>query len=148
MWIHNAVMIICGILATHLLPVLSLRHRWDRLPLKRLVPVVMLTCVSLAIVISVLINGIRWLVVGPGFGVRIGGQGLLMEVVSTGVVSLFLLGMWAALYYACQAFTRLHQIEVTALRNDAAMKDARLQTIATQLNPHFLFNSLNTARAH
>lgn len=147
MWIHNAVMIVCGILATHLLHVLSLRHRWDRLPLRRLAPLVMLSCMALASSISVLMNGIRWLIVGPGFGVRIVGQGLLKEMVSTTLVSLFLLGAWAALYYACQAFTRLHQIEVSTLRNDAAMKDARLQTIATQLNPHFLFNSLNTVRA-
>jgi two-component system LytT family sensor kinase len=55
--------------------------------------------------------------------------------------------MWAALYYACHAFTRLHQMEVTTLRSDSAIKEARLQTIATQLNPHFLFNSLNTVRA-
>lgn len=38
-------------------------------------------------------------------------------------------------------------MEVTTLRSDSAIKEARLQTITTQLNPHFLFNSLNTVRS-
>ena len=147
MWIHNAVMTLSGILATHLLHVLTLKHRWDLLPLKRLIPVVMLACVVLALTISIVINCIRAFAVGPSFGIRSVGQGLLVEVFSTSSVAIFLLGMWAALYYACHAFTRLHQMEVTTLRSDASIKEARLQTIATQLNPHFLFNSLNTVRA-
>ena len=147
MWIHNAVMTLSGILATHLLHVLTLKHRWDLLPLKRLIPMVMLACVVLALTISIVINSVRAFAVGPSFGVRSVGQGVLVEVFSTSIIALFLLGMWAALYYACHAFTRLHQMEVTTLRSDSAIKEARLQTIATQLNPHFLFNSLNTVRA-
>lgn len=147
MWIHNAVMTLSGIFATHLLHVLTLKYRWDRLPLKRLLPMVILACVVLALTISIVINSVRAFAVGPSFGVRSVGQGLLVEVFSTSIIALFLLGMWAALYYACHAFTRLHQMEVTTLRSDASIKEARLQTIATQLNPHFLFNSLNTVRA-
>ena len=147
MWMHHAAMVACGILATHVLHSVSLRCRWDRLPLGRLVPVVMLACLILSLVLSGILNGGRHLVTGPGVGVKIGSQGMLMDLFATSIVSFFLLGMWSALYYACQAFTRLHQIEVTTLRYDAAIKEARLHTIATQLNPHFLFNSLNTVRA-
>lgn len=147
MWIENVAMILCGILATHCLHLLSLRHRWDLRPLRRLVPVVLLSCVGLAAGISLLINALRWFLCPQGFGAAVAGMGLFIELVSTGAVALFLLGMWSALYSACQAFTRLHQIEVTSLRHAAAIKEARLQTIATQLNPHFLFNSLNTLRA-
>lgn len=147
MWIQNVAMILCGILATHQLHLLSLRHRWDLRPLRRLAPVVLLSCVGLAAGISLLINALRWFLATRGFGSAVAGRGLVIELVSTGAVALFLLGMWAALYYACQAFTRLHQIEVASLRHAASIKEARLQTIATQLNPHFLFNSLNTLRA-
>ncbi len=147
MWIQNVALILCGILATHGLHLLSLRQRWDLRPLRRLAPVVLLSCVGFAAGISVLINALRWFLAARGFGAAVAGRGMLVELVATGAVALFLLGMWAALYYACQAFTRLHQIEVTSLRHAAAIKEARLQTIATQLNPHFLFNSLNTLRA-
>jgi two-component system LytT family sensor kinase len=147
MWIDSVVITLCGILATHLLHVLTLRHRWDLLPIKRLLLVVMPVCMMLALTTSLFINGIIALAVGPGFGVRMMGASLLMEVFSTSIISFFLLGMWAVLYYACHAFTRLHQMEIATLRSDSAIKEARLQTIATQLNPHFLFNSLNTVRA-
>ena len=147
MWIQNIAMIVCGIVATHRLHLISLRHRWDLLPLRRLVPLVLLSCVGFAVGTSVVINALRGFLAAQGMGAAVAGKRLLMELITTGAVSLFLLGVWAALYYACQAFTRLHQIEVTSLRHAAAIKEVRLQTIATQLNPHFLFNSLNTLRA-
>ncbi len=146
-WIHNAVMIFCGILATHLQHLLTLKNRWDRLPLRRLLPVAMLNCVLFAVVISFLINSMRSYALGPSFGLSVKIHGVLMDYLSTGMLVFFLLGMWTTLYFACHAFTRLHQLEVTALRSDSAIKESRLQTIATQLNPHFLFNSLNTLRA-
>lgn len=147
MWIHNVVMTLCGLLATHLLHALTLKRRWDRLPLKRLLLVVMPTCGLLAVVISLLINSMRAFAVSPGFGIRVKSHDLLIEYFSTSMIVLFLLGMWATLYFACHAFTRLNQLEITSLRSDSAIKESRLQTIATQLNPHFLFNSLNTVRA-
>ncbi len=147
MWIHNGVMIVCGLVATHVLHWLTLRRRWDRLPVRQLVFIMLPTCIVLAVLISLFINAFRASAVAPQFGVRVLSHGLFMEILSTSIVSLFLLGMWSALYYACHAFTRLHHLEVTNLRVDSAIKESRLQTIATQLNPHFLFNSLNTVRA-
>lgn len=147
MWKHNLLMTLCGLLATHLLHLLTLKRRWDRLPLGRLVPLVMPTCALFAVVISLLINGVRNFALESRAGMTPASDGLLMEYFSTCMIIFFLLGMWATLYFACHAFTRLHQIEVTSLRSDSAIKESRLQTITTQLNPHFLFNSLNTVRA-
>lgn len=147
MWIHNLAMTLCGLLATHRLHLLTLKRRWDRLPLGHLVPVVIPTCALFSFVMSLLINSVRAFALRPSFGINAKGDGLLVEYLSTTMITFFLLGMWATLYFACHAFTRLHEIEVSTLRSQAAIKESRLQTIATQLNPHFLFNALNTVRA-
>jgi sensor histidine kinase YesM len=65
--------------------------------------------------------------------------------------ALLIFGLWAALYYTMQAYTavmaersevaaeRMRRIEAENLSRDAQMKMLRYQ-----LNPHFLFNTLNS----
>lgn len=43
-----------------------------------------------------------------------------------------------------QYYRRLRERELTATRLSAQLADARMQALRTQLNPHFLFNSLNS----
>jgi signal transduction histidine kinase len=50
------------------------------------------------------------------------------------------LGTWSAIYFGVQG-RRRHQQTV------AAARDAQLQALKSQLNPHFLFNCLNSVRA-
>lgn len=47
--------------------------------------------------------------------------------------------LWAVLYLAWKAFESRRQLQ-------RQVRDARLQLLASQLNPHFLFNSFNTIR--
>jgi two-component system LytT family sensor kinase len=43
-----------------------------------------------------------------------------------------------------QYYRRLRERELTATRLSAQLADARMQALRTQLNPHFLFNALNS----
>ncbi|MFT3783334.1 MAG: histidine kinase [Nibricoccus sp.] len=58
-----------------------------------------------------------------------------------------LLGVWLCLYFGYHYFHRYQQGVVERLQLDAAIKDAELRALRAQINPHFLFNSLNTLRA-
>jgi hypothetical protein len=59
----------------------------------------------------------------------------------------FLFLSWSALYFGIKYWQRLQQQEGRALRAAALAKEAELQMLRYQLNPHFLFNSLNSAGA-
>jgi LytS/YehU family sensor histidine kinase len=54
------------------------------------------------------------------------------------------LGAWSALYYAINYFLRLEEQEDRMLRLEAQAAAAQLAMLRYQLNPHFLFNTLNS----
>ena len=54
---------------------------------------------------------------------------------------------WAAVYVLAVTGSRLRDAERDRLQLRAALAEARMATLESQLNPHFLFNALNTVRA-
>ncbi len=55
-----------------------------------------------------------------------------------------LLGAWSALYYAINYYVRAEEQADQMLRLEAAATSAQLTMLRYQLNPHFLFNTLNS----
>ncbi|MCX6185696.1 MAG: histidine kinase [Bacteroidetes bacterium] len=54
--------------------------------------------------------------------------------------------MWALIYHLFQYWERSLQAEKDRLQLQATLKDNQYQNLRNQLNPHFLFNSLNSIR--
>jgi two-component system LytT family sensor kinase len=55
----------------------------------------------------------------------------------------FLLFSWSSLYFSIKQWQTSSQERERLLRAEAELQEARLQALRYQLNPHFLFNSLN-----
>lgn len=55
-----------------------------------------------------------------------------------------LLGAWSALYYAINFFLRIEEQQDQLLRLESQATSAQLAMLRYQLNPHFLFNTLNS----
>ncbi len=60
--------------------------------------------------------------------------------------SVMLLG-WLCFYFFYHTFDRLNRLQVEQLLLTANVKEAELRALKSQVNPHFLFNSLNSLRA-
>lgn len=56
----------------------------------------------------------------------------------------FLLFSWCSLYFSIKQWHTSSQERERLLRAEAEVREARLQALRYQLNPHFLFNSLNS----
>lgn len=54
---------------------------------------------------------------------------------------------WAGLYLGIAYFRGYHKAERARLELATAVKEAELRVLKSQINPHFLFNSLNTLRS-
>ena len=54
---------------------------------------------------------------------------------------------WISLYFGIQYFIKAKNTKIEQLKLKAALQDAQLNILRGQLNPHFMFNSLNNIRA-
>src|SRR5215470_16430970 len=63
---------------------------------------------------------------------------------ASGVI--FITCAWAAIYVAAQWYRRYRQAQLRDMQTQLSLRDAELRALQAQINPHFLFNSLNTIR--
>lgn len=138
----NLFFIVLGILSTH-----SLRWCYRKLqvidmPLLQMgIPIMGLSLLATSAVIFCMFSVISLVMPdGPSlFNINT----ILGNVV--GIYPLMLI--WSCLYLGSQYLRRWRQSEVDKLALANALKDAQLNTLIGQINPHFMFNSLNNIRA-
>lgn len=90
------------------------------------------------IVFSSLVLSIMFCLAGSGFFVF-----SIQEVINGVVPFVF----WSLIYFGFHYFENYKKTEIQNLRWEASSKDIELNKLKSQLNPHFMFNSMNSIRA-
>ncbi len=126
-------------------------HRvWEGSPSVLKVGVVTLACSAIAAFLWLLISQLLFWAFDFGpYPKNVAWPGYL---VNTFIYTLshhkpFLFLSWSALYFGIKYWQDRQRQEARALRADGLAKEAELRMLRYQLNPHFLFNSLNSVSA-
>ncbi|MBA4136895.1 MAG: histidine kinase [Opitutus sp.] len=124
------------------------RANWLQLPLPRLIGRVVVAVFFMAMVHTAftVLSSMAFLGgVAPGRSVTIVQ---IFGIVLTNLFNMSIVfGVWAGLYFAVQTVRRQRHSEMERLRLETSLKEAELRALKSQVNPHFLFNSLNSLRA-
>ena len=133
-----------GLLITHYGRIYLTRWGWKELGWRRLIPRIVLMAFAMSAI---------WTVVGytVSFGLLrldLPAKYPLWLLMTTSLIngSIMMVG-WLCLYFFYHLFERLNRLQVEQLQLAATVKEAELRALKSQVNPHFLFNSLNSLRA-
>ncbi|MEO6546808.1 MAG: histidine kinase [Ferruginibacter sp.] len=72
---------------------------------------------------------------------------IMNEITRNAINNFFLLFIWNLLYYTFHYVERTRKQEVDTLKLQSLVKELELKTIKSHINPHFIFNALNSIRA-
>jgi two-component system LytT family sensor kinase len=130
---------LAGLIASHLLRKLIKRGEWLELP-----PQTLILRYAAALAISTLVLS----VIGATFFKAPASSG---KTTATFTVILMinssLMGAWMAVYFLFHFYERLNRARQEQVLLREAVTLSQLESLRLQLNPHFLFNALNSIRA-
>ncbi|MBT3648823.1 MAG: histidine kinase [Flavobacteriales bacterium] len=128
-----------GLITSHLYRTAIIRMGWLQKDIVSLVPRVTVSSILLAIAFHLVYLLIGNLAFGWGFKFSWTDPNL--------VTWAMLFFMWSLIYFSYNFFQQFRKAEIKNLRLEAARNEYELRRLKDQINPHFIFNALNTVRA-
>jgi two-component system LytT family sensor kinase len=140
-FINISSLIILGISVTHLMRTFYVKFNWLEIKLFPLIPRIFLSSLICSTIISLSSQTIS--VFLNYSGKYLTWLDTLINILALLILILF----WNSVYFTFHFFQKSRQQELNNISLEASRNEIELKNLLAQLNPHFLFNSLNSIRA-
>ena len=131
-----------GILTTHLYRYILQKFNWLELKLYKLIPRILISITLLSALFEIL-----YLFISEIFTDKTITETQPLQILQEFVSWITLYGIWSLIYFMVHYFENYKKEEIKALQFLAKKNEIELNMLKSQLNPHFLFNSMNSIRA-
>jgi two-component system, LytTR family, sensor kinase len=140
----TVIILVIGISTTHLYRAIVKRWRWSALSITQLLPRIFLASIALGVVFTLVSSSITQLISNAAFRID---EIINLQIIqpTTNFSILFLI--WNILYFGLHTFENWKLEEIKNLQLKAAKTEIELNSFRSQMNPHFMFNAMNSIRA-
>ncbi|HTZ20090.1 MAG TPA: histidine kinase [Opitutaceae bacterium] len=133
-----------GLLLTHYARRYLTRWGWKDLGWRALLPRIL----SFAALLALLWIGVGYAITYGLYRNPLPGKYPLYALVAASWLNgMGLMSCWLGVYFLYHLSDRFNRLEIERLGLSATLKEAELRALKSQINPHFIFNSLNSLRA-
>ena len=131
-----------GVILSHIFRNLIIKLGWLKLKLLQLIPRVFLATVLLSIIDDYAEYGVELLL-------NIAGNKHQDAItIATNILNIFPeFFFWSLIYFLFHYFENYRMAEIENLKWEASINEIELNKLKSQLNPHFMFNAMNSIRA-
>ena len=134
-----------GFLVTHIFREVIRRSSWLSLPVEKALPKLLigtlLTCVAAALIRIMIVDALDFVSLARG------KTGFFSRLLLTSSESGLMIVPWIMIYYFYHYIENSRKQQLDTLKLEALVKELELKTIKAHINPHFIFNALNSIRA-
>jgi two-component system, LytTR family, sensor kinase len=141
---HLGIMVFCGILATHLFREVIRKFGWLMLPVEKALPKFLMGVILVCLADSLIRIGIVDILNLPSSRRRVN---FLTRLLFTTLDDGLFIVCWTLIYYFYHYIEKSRKQQLDTLKLEALVKELELKTIKSHINPHFIFNALNSIRA-
>lgn len=140
--VSQAIQFSFGVILTHLFRGVIIQFSWLRINTLLQIPIVIISCLLLAILhdygqfaLESLLN-------------IAGNKHLNNVIIASGVLNLaFIYFLWSLIYFLFHFIQNYKKAEIENFKWQASINEIELNKLKSQLNPHFMFNAMNSIRA-
>lgn len=136
--------IVLGIFFSHMMRLSIKEYRLLQMPIKKQIFYFLLLTAIFSVLYSSVLVSLTTLL---DIHLKEDNIPLLNKLIANAITIFILFIIWNLIYYLYHYVERNRKQELDTLRLESTVKELELKTIKSHINPHFIFNALNSIRA-